>query len=294
MNQLFKIFITCIALYICIKQINIHELPYKINQISIQYVIPIFISIFFHLYFLSKRWFNLNTLIKVTQKKSQIFKATFYGYALNQVLPTSIGGDGYRFFVIKKLKNSINKSIHSVFLDRVFGLYFLMVLVLLSSIFLIKLNPIFFIITFTIFFILFGSFFISKYRVIKKIKWLSFFDQINFDLNQVIFSKSSKIVIPYSLISKFFNILIFLFVLLLLNITISWQIIMMVPCILLFGYLPLSFAGWGLREGVTVLLFSYLSIDFTTSFLISFIFGFLQLIFGVSIFIFYLLNDFKK
>ena len=110
MNQLFKIFITCIALYMCIKQINIHDLPYKINQISIQYVIPIFISIFFHLYYLSKRCFNLNTLIKVTQIKSQIFKATFYGYALNQVLPTSIGGDGYRFFVIKKFKNSINKS----------------------------------------------------------------------------------------------------------------------------------------------------------------------------------------
>jgi hypothetical protein len=77
MNQLFKIFITCVALYLCIKQINIHELPYKINQISIQYVIPIFISIFFHLYFLSKRWFNLNTLINVSQKKAKYSKQLF-------------------------------------------------------------------------------------------------------------------------------------------------------------------------------------------------------------------------
>ena len=184
-------------------------------------------------------------------------------------------------------------SIYAVTLDRFFGLYFLVLITMLSSLYLGKINDLFFFISLAIFFTFVISFIIFLINIELKNKVVNFFFKLNYDLNSLIFSKNNLSIIVFSIISKFFNILIFLFTLYLLNFDITLDKILIIPLILFFGSLPISFAGWGLREGVSIYLFSFLFIDINQSFTVSFMFGFLQLMFALFVFILNMLYEEK-
>ena len=260
-----------------------------LNNLNHLFLIPIFVSIICHLYFLALRWHYLNKTLHIKQSKKNIYYATFYGFALNQILPTSIGGDGYRVYILKQLKNKIMNSIYAVTLDRFFGLYFLVLITMLASFYLGKINDLFLFVSLAIFFIFVISFIIFLINIQVKNKVVNFFFKLNHDLNSIIFSKNNLSIVIFSIISKFFNILIFLFTLYLLNFDITFDKILIIPLILFFGSLPISFAGWGLREAVSIYLFSFLYIDINQSFTVSFMFGFLQLMFALFVFILNLL-----
>ena len=293
MNKVIKILITVVALYLCSMQLNIFSVKEMLNNINYLFLIPILVSIICHLYFLASRWHFLNKTLHIKQSKNKIYYATFYGFALNQILPTSIGGDGYRIYILKQLKNKITNSIYAVTLDRFFGLYFLVLITMLSSLYLGKINYLFFFMSLAIFFTFIISFIIFLIDVQVRNKVINFFFKLNYDLNNLIFSKNNFNIVLSSIISKFFNILIFLFTLYLLNFDVTLDKILIIPLILFFGSLPISFAGWGLREGVSIYLFSFLFIDINQSFTVSFMFGFLQLMFALFVFIFNLLYEEK-
>ena len=215
-------------------QLNIFSVKEMLNNINYLFLIPILVSIICHLYFLASRWHFLNKTLHIKQSKNKIYYATFYGFALNQILPTSIGGDGYRIYILKQLKNKITNSIYAVTLDRFFGLYFLVLITMLSSLYLGKINYLFFFMSLAIFFTFIISFIIFLIDVQVRNKVINFFFKLNYDLNNLIFSKNNFNIVLSSIISKFFNILIFLFTLYLLNFDVTLDKILIIPLILFY------------------------------------------------------------
>jgi uncharacterized protein (TIRG00374 family) len=272
------------------------------NKIDIKVVIDLFKTINFLLLFFaialgggqlilsSLRWFLVNKLIKLEISFNNILALTFIGQFFNQILPSSIGGDAVKILALSKSGFSLTKSTSSVFCDRFAGLLVL----ILTIIFALMLVPenwnlnvidikvfIYFLIAF-IFMFIFTLKFCIKY--IKKIfiqnKLLKLFLGIAYDLFSFFSSFKQTIKILFlSLIIQLITVYIFYILSLSIASTVSFaNCFILIPVVMLVSMLPISFAGWGLREAALVIAFDYAGIDKSHAMAISILFGLLQII----------------
>lgn len=159
------------------------------------------------------------------------FRLTYLASFLSQILPGSLSGDAYRAYALKKHTLSLKEALKILFCDRAVGLFTLFFLGSLASIF-TKLNV--FIFNFSIVCGALIFFFINH-----KIKFLLCFFQ--------------KKIFILSLLSGIFYLFSAWLVSLSIPISISClDVFSFFPIIILSISLPISFAGWGVRETAMV------------------------------------------
>jgi glycosyltransferase 2 family protein len=209
------------------------------------------------------------------------------GILYNQVLPSTIGGDGIRFLNLKELKYNTKNSLKSIIIDRVYGLLGLCLICLVGSLAIISFNfnSRFLIVTqlisFTsIAFFLFSPFVFKKYssNFLKKIKVLEL-------LNNLYFFNNNKTISKVLLLSIFIHFLLSIVGFLILgalNISVDlWPFLWLFLSSLLISTIPVSIGGWGFREGIFIISMRLIGIDTETSIAISFIYAFETSIIGL-------------
>ena len=77
------------------------------------------------------RWILIMHTLEAPKKHFFYAKSYFKGITFNQVLPSSIGGDGYRMLDITKLGITRRLAVTSVLADRIFGFAGLLIQALL-------------------------------------------------------------------------------------------------------------------------------------------------------------------
>lgn len=136
MNFIFKLLITVLAIYIVIRKIDLTELWSYIKDVNLLYLFIALITLG-----ISKiiEAFRLNIFFRaknVILDEIQNLKLYLLGMFYNLFLPGGIGGDGYKVYWLKKNQGAKLKSvIWASVLNRVNGLFGLIILVCISTIF---------------------------------------------------------------------------------------------------------------------------------------------------------------
>lgn len=136
LNFIFKLLITCLAIYVVVRKIDLTELWLNIKDVNIIYLLIALIVLG-----LSKliEAYRLNMFFKaknIVLNEIQNLKLYLLGMFYNLFLPGGIGGDGYKVYWLKKNQGTKLKSvIWASVLNRVNGLFGLVILVCISTLF---------------------------------------------------------------------------------------------------------------------------------------------------------------
>jgi uncharacterized protein (TIRG00374 family) len=257
----------------------IQELPIWILAITLGVIWLTLVAI-------AKRWQLVARLGGIDAPLPSLTEATFIGAFFNQFLPSSVGGDFFRIFSVRRHGASLNGAITSVFLDRLFGFISLGLLCLLAipAEGKILLNsdlkwP--FLVTM---FLLTSVFAGGLMLLLVPTKWHSFFlirpfhsvieviqrsfQQKGLFLAMLLTSFGASILVILGL-----QVLMFGF-----DIPLTWgQGAAILPVVMLLTSLPISFAGWGLREGAIIIALGVYGVPQETALALSLVYGVLQL-----------------
>ena len=216
------------------------------------------------------RWRLIMQKLNVHHPLSFYLQSYFKGALFNQLLPTSIGGDAYRVAELHVHGTPLKEAVYAIFIDRIIGLVGLLLLNMLALLWAWpqKLFPA--ILTYTLVSVtlaaLFGALLLLwLHRWRKLYRWppTRLFAELSERFHRV-YHQPRDILIQLGL-----SVLTHLFAMLAIfgighavhiNEPIGLYLALTPPAILL-TILPITFAGWGVREGALVSLFMLIGIQ---------------------------------
>ena len=238
------------------------------------------------------RWYMILNFMSIHVKYFKLLRYLWIGLFFNQTLPSSVGGDAMRGYCLYNSQRcTISESTIVVLLDRfvgLLGLAFLILLLLPLSLYLLpgEASKELVLIAISLFFILTGIVFtldvnpFVKRLISQKFEALFTFSKSSRDL---VFSKSPGIAM--TILSLCIHMLSIVSVYLLaigMGLTVTWMnLLLIIPLVIFFIALPISIAGWGIREGVMVLGLGYLGVSSEEALALSIVFGLSTLIVSI-------------
>jgi uncharacterized protein (TIRG00374 family) len=282
-----KLAISTGILYFIFNKIAIQNIFSRVALLDIKWGFFGLILISTQLIFNSFRWLIISKIQSLNFSLSNSLRYVFIGHFFNQILPSSIGGDAIRIWLISKDKNSIQKSTSSIFCDRITGLiisimlpFFLSYLPFDSSqkISIWLTIPGYFVLIGLIVFYLFGKKIAHKLKNILMVSKLSL---LILDSHKIFFLSSQKTVAIFflSLLIQVLNVFAIYSIARGLKIEIDLrELFLLVPIIFIAPVLPISIAGWGVRESSMIIGLGLIGIATSDSLTISIIYGILQIL----------------
>jgi len=193
----------------------------------------------------------------------------FEGLFFNQALPSTVGGDGIRIYRSFRAGLTLAAAINSVVLDRILGLTSLMILAALAQpLFYDRVESVAARLSFTtVFLAAIGGVVVllllsrmperfHRWRVARGLVALS--------LAACQAIRTPTIFVPVTLLSivgHLISVGVFYLLAVSLDLGVSFvDCLVMVPSVLLVATVPISVAGWGLREGAMVAAFGLLGV----------------------------------
>jgi uncharacterized protein (TIRG00374 family) len=231
------------------------------------------------------RWGKVMNTLNFGQNTSFYLRSYFKGSFFNQGLPTSIGGDAVRVLDVAENGHRKRDAFTGVFIDRILGLSGLLILNLVANYFLPDLLPenLFVMINLIVISGLIGFIgfiYIHKIKALDIGRMLNYILRISAQLNQILHNTRS---ILFHLI---IGLLIHLFSII--NIYLVGQsvgleydlltIAVIVPPVILLTLIPVSLAGWGIREGAMIGLFGLIGAASTNVLSMSILYGIILII----------------
>jgi len=285
MKNIIKLIITAVFFYYLSTLVDFN----KLHEILLNgHIGWIFLAVLLQMastYLAAYRWFKISKLIVFREKLSFYVQSYFKGTFFNQVLPSSIGGDAVRILDLTQKNYSKTDSFYGVFVDRVVGLVGLLVLNLFATLLFYKtFNPDFslLIITITLSGILgfLALFHLEKIKFLGKVKFLDIFHKLARRLNNLYPTKT--LLIKHLAISVGVHILSLLTMYALslsVNLGLSIDVFLIaLPPVFLLTIIPISLAGWGIREGAMVGIFMLVGADETKVLAMSILYGLVLII----------------
>lgn len=301
-KPLLKLIFSFTILFLVFKNIDVNILLFHFHDVS--YGTLFFSITFFYLHLLIQfyRWYLILFSLGENVKKFFIFRVISISFLFGQILPSGIGTDGTKLFLLKKNGFSLKNTILSIFIDRIIQLIVLISIIIVSykfyvteikivyPYFLLALILILFflILSLTIFRDILRNFFIksSLYSVLSSSK-----------KNLIIFLSYKKNVLIISLLYLISHLLIVTPIYLLISdmgIDISFLLLFIyIPLVLLLSQIPISVGGWGLRELSMIGVLSFVGVPKEIAFATSIIFGFALLTSRLPGIFFLIIDKFK-
>lgn len=208
------------------------------------------------------RWRLIMQLLVFKESVSYYVQSYFKGTFFNQVLPSSIGGDAVRIIDLTRKGYDKKDTFYGVFVDRIVGLVGLLVLNLIATIIFygtFDKDFSFLIILLTVggisgFILLFH---LEKITFLANYKFLNLFHRLARRLNNLY--KDKTLLYKHIAISvgvHMLSILTIYALALSIDFHMSFQTFLIaVPPVFLLTIIPISLAGWGIREGAMVGIF---------------------------------------
>lgn len=285
MKNIIKLIITVAIFYFLFKNIDFVEFSKLLFNSHGGWILVALIMQLTSTYIAAYRWFKISQLLVFKEKLSFYVQSYFKGTFFNQVLPSSIGGDAVRIIDLTRKGYEKKDAFYGVFVDRVVGLVGLLVLNLFATIIffgtfdkdfslliiLIALGGI------TGFSLLFH---LHRITFLKKYKFLNLFVRLANRLNSLYASRVLLLKhIGISVIVHFFSVLTMYGLSLALSLHLDFQTLLIaVPPVFLLTIVPISLAGWGVREGAMIGIFMLVGADQTKVLALSILYGLLLIL----------------
>jgi uncharacterized membrane protein YbhN (UPF0104 family) len=278
-----RILVSAALLYFAFRGINFAAIQTRFSGIDPVWILGAVIATVFQIFLGALRWREISGACAAPLGTGQAFRYNMIGAFFNQTLPSTIGGDAMRLWLVKQTGAGWRAATYSVLVDRAIGLIALAIIVVVSlpwsydlvanhrgriALLLVDVGAL-------------GAglgFLIVGYLPWK---WLTTFwptkhvHACSVIANRVIFSRKSGLKI--AVLSLSIHVM---------AVVIAWcavrsiaapaafeQLFMLVPPIMLITMLPISIAGWGVREATMMVAFGYAGLAQTDGTIVSLLFG---------------------
>ncbi|WP_213770114.1 lysylphosphatidylglycerol synthase transmembrane domain-containing protein [Bradyrhizobium sp. dw_78] len=285
-----KILISAALLYLALRKVNFSDLAARIDLTSLLWIGLAIAVNFLQVYAGALRWREVSADCgaPLTARKAMHFN--LIGTFFNQTLPSSIGGDAMRLWLLARDGAGWRAATYSIFVDRAIGLIALAVVIVASlpwSYHLIR-DPSG---RSALLFVDFAALAAGVgFLVLGRLPWswlkrwwgTQHFHACSVVANQVIFDRRRGPMI--AMLSILVHVL---------TVIIAWcvvksiaapvmfsQTFQLVPPVMLITMLPISIAGWGVREATMGLAFGYAGLATTEGVNVSLLFGAVSFIVG--------------
>lgn len=239
------------------------------------------------------RWKVVLTAIEAILSFPSALRIYLIGFFFNQALPSSVGGDGVRMYKAYREGLSLSTSINSVMLERVATTLGLVLLVVIAiPFFVAKIGP------------ADAAWIVPSATVlgiggVAGLVLLMFLDRMPARISHWRFVRGLALLasdtrrvflrpihaakaLGWSLLGHL-NVALMVYLLgLSIGLDITWlDCMVLMPPVLLIMALPISIAGWGVREQAMVTAFGLIGVPFEGALVLSIMFGLIGLLFGL-------------
>jgi len=280
-----KLLITTLLLAIVWWGVDAHEAIKIIRESDLMIFFVVLGIYYFQVYLSSYRWYLLNRRIGLSINYKTTTEMMWVGLFFNQVLPTGIGGDVVRGFILAKNDVDAKKAISSVVWDRITGMLGLVVVVIIGIIFfgdwegdrLIYTSAAVCLLAITaVILLLNGRLIPGQFRIIQMLV------DVSEDGRQLLSLSNASVVVGLSVLVQLLLVVGVYLVGIGVDVELgAMALLVVVPVSVLMMALPVSFAGWGVREGVMIAGLTIYGISAEQALAISLLFGVELLLIGL-------------
>jgi len=256
----------------------------SLRQVDAATVVAVLALFLAQMVLVAWRWSALLRLVGVGKGFSfheivrTVWSATFF----NTTLVSSVGGDAFRLWTIVRAGNPLGKSVNSIFLDRLTALMALMILIAISLPYVMELIAdeaafLSYALLIAAFLAGFAALFHAD-RLPRRIQhWRLVRGLANLAADTRRLSLHMDNLLPVAALSLLVHILNIFVVYVLargLEIGISFlDCFFLVPPVILAMTLPISIAGWGVREGAMIVALGLIGVSQESALVLSILFG---------------------
>ena len=277
-------------LYLALRGINFAAIQARLSQINLLWIVLAVLVTIFQIFLGALRWREISDLCHAPLSDLTAFRYNMIGSFFNQTLPSSIGGDAVRLWLVNRSGAGWRAATYSILTDRAVGLIALALIIVASlpwSYGMISDAKGRLALVFVDFAALAGG---LGFLLLGHLHWgwlkrwwpTKHVHACSVIANQVIFSRKSGPKI--AVLSLTIHVL---------AVVIAWccvraiaaagdfeQLFMLTPPIMLITMMPISIAGWGVREATMMVAFGYAGLAQTDGTVVSILFGAVYFIVG--------------
>jgi glycosyltransferase 2 family protein len=285
-----KILISAALLSLALRKVNLSELGSRIDVASLGWIGMAIAVTFLQIFVGVLRWRQISAECGAPLATKQAMRFNLIGTFFNQTLPSSIGGDAVRLWLVARSGAGWRAATYSIFVDRAIGLIALAVIIVASlpwSYSLIRDPHGRSALLFVDFAALAGG---MGFLVLGRLPWpwlkrwwgTHHLYACSVIANRVIFSRERgpKVVVLSLLVHVLAVVIAWCVVQSIAAPVVFSQIFQLVPPVMLITMLPISIAGWGVREATMGLAFGYAGLAANEGVNISLLFGAVSFIVG--------------
>jgi glycosyltransferase 2 family protein len=132
LSSIVKIVISLALLYLALRKVNLADLASRIDVASLGWILLGIAVTFLQIFLGVLRWREVTAECGAPLATITALRFNMIGTFFNQTLPSSIGGDAVRLWLLKRTGTGWRAATYSIFVDRAIGLIALAVIVVAS------------------------------------------------------------------------------------------------------------------------------------------------------------------
>jgi glycosyltransferase 2 family protein len=285
-----KVLISAALLYLALRKANFADLASRIDIESLGWIGLAIAVTFFQIFVGVLRWRIVSAECGAPLRTRQAMRYNLIGTFFNQTLPSSIGGDAVRLWLVARAGAGWRAATYSIFVDRAIGLIALAIIIVASlpwsyrlignaygrsALLLVDLAAL----AGGAGFLLLG---VLPWPWLKRWWGTHHIHACAVIANRVIFSKRTgpRIAVLSSLVHVLAVVIAWCVVQSISAPVAFGQTFLLIPPVMLITMLPISIAGWGVREATMGLAFGYAGLMSNEGINISLLYGAVSFIVG--------------
>jgi uncharacterized membrane protein YbhN (UPF0104 family) len=287
-----KILVSAGLLYLALRKVNLSDLAARINVTSLGWICMAIAVTFLQIFVGVLRWREISAECGAPLPTKQAMRFNLIGTFFNQTLPSSIGGDAVRLWLVARGGAGWRAATYSIFVDRAIGLIALAIIIAASlpwSFELIGDPHGRSALLFVDFAALAGG---TGFLILGRLQWpwlkrwwgTHHLHACSMIANRVIFSREHgpKLAVLSVLVHVLAVVIAWCVVQSIAAPVVFGQIFLLIPPVMLITMLPISIAGWGVREATMGLAFGYAGLMTNEGVNVSLLFGAVSFIVGAA------------
>lgn len=298
MKILIKTGITLLIFYLIFQSIDIEKFVYTLSKANGLFLLFGLLFQYLSTVLASYRWHLIMQTLRYGLPFGFFYKSYFKATFFNQALPSTIGGDAIRVLDLIGVKKNKKRAFFDVLIDRLLGLLGLLILSLFAN--LIQPNLLPKAIHFLIIVLSLGGIAglvvllnLSRIEFLKRLRFLKLFYDISLRF-RIILRKKRRLATQTSLsvLVHFLAIVSFYMIAISISSKIEFTLfLVIIPAVLLISIIPISLAGWGVRESAMIGLFILVGADKEKILSVSILYGIILVLIGIYGAVYYLKED---
>jgi glycosyltransferase 2 family protein len=287
-----KILISAALLYFSLRKIDLSELASRIVNVgSLGWIALAIAATFLQIFVGVLRWRVISAECGAPLEARQAMRFNLIGAFFNQTLPSSIGGDAVRLWLVARGGAGWRAATYSIFVDRAIGLIALAIIIVASLPWSYQLitdphgRSALLLVDFAalaggVGFLVLG---VLPWPWLKRWWGTHHVHACAVIANRVIFSwdRGPKIAVLSALVHVLAVVIAWCVVQSIVAPVLFSQVFLLVPPVMLITLLPISIAGWGVREATMGLAFGYAGLMANEGVNVSLLFGAVYFIVGI-------------